>query len=119
MRELGTPRFSWVDLRVIVGRAQNDPKSALFQSLHPEDHFWADPNTRLLAAIATDVSWIKYLTVVPMVDDVKNMPAEWRPDRYGPPPQGTHDDSEEEESAVSVERARAIAAEIRAEMVVA
>lgn len=91
----------------------NDGTSALFRSINPDDWMWASLDSRLLAEMATIVSDLRFFKVASLVEG--DIPEEFGRVKYGPrvePP------AEEDGPAKSdsVENARAVAAQIRAEM---
>lgn len=117
LRELGTARFSWSDLRAIVTRAQHDPKSALYRSLNPSDWMWADPVAYLLAEIATMESERLFVEVSRGYNDPQDVPQRYWPAHYGPDREPAADHASQAEVAVeSAQNARDVAAKIRAEM---
>lgn len=110
----GTVGHSWYDMRVLIEHGMpNDGTSALFRSINPDDWMWASLDSRLLAEMATIVSDLRFFKVASLVEG--DIPEEFGRVKYGPrvePP------AEEDGPAKSdsVENARAVAAQIRAEM---
>lgn len=47
LRDVGSKKFNWSDLRDFVWESPND--SALFRALHPDDYQWASHESMLLA----------------------------------------------------------------------
>lgn len=86
--------------------------------MNPDWRF-SDPATFLLAEMATIMSWQRYMMVAARTNDVP-VPEMFHPATYGPSTSTGGDDSSDRPTAESDSdtRARAAAAEIRAEMTV-
>lgn len=96
-------------------RAYSDPATELYRTLNPNWRF-EEPAAYLLAEIATIHSDIRFIQAVQLVGDSENVPEEYWPAKYGPrTEQSEPEEPEQGESAA--DRARRVAAEIRAQLV--
>lgn len=85
----------------------------LHRKLNP-DWRYGDATTYLLSEIATIHSDIRFIQAVQLVGDSENVPEEYWPAKYGPrTEQSEPEEPEQGESAA--DRARRVAAEMRAE----
>ncbi|WP_341258215.1 hypothetical protein [Gordonia malaquae] len=72
--------MSWWELREAILAFREDTKSSFYRALNP-DYVWADPQTQLLAEVATLLSDLRFLDAVSKFED---LPDEYLPGRYGP-----------------------------------
>lgn len=82
--------------------------------MNPDWRF-SDPAVFLLSEIATIVSWQRYVTVSPRYERPEDVPPVFLPATYGPQ-RDSFDQTTEPDRSDSDDRARAAAAEVRAEM---
>lgn len=110
----GTLHLSWWELSEFIEDLRSDHTSALFKKLRPLDHQWFDPKLQMLAEIANIDADLRMMSMVDRLGDPDSMPEDYLR-RYGAPKvDGDPIDSEPSDEHVSVERARSVAAELRA-----
>lgn len=106
---IGSRWFSWLDFGIFVDHISREKRSATYRAQNPQ-YEWTLQD-QLLAKVASTLTQVRYLLALQTFTDV---PEDWVPTIYGPEAQESDHDADATKE--SDDRARRVAAEIRAEM---
>ena len=91
-------------------RAYSDTSMELHRKLNPDWRF-SDPATFLLSEMASMMSDLRYFATAEIVGGFDDVPVEYLPAKYGPP---SSEPEPPRPTESAIDRARQVAAEIRA-----